>query len=214
MVAVVDERRVGLHLAGVDAEDVDAAGERVGDGLEDERGDRRVGVDRRALLRGARDALDDQVEQRVRAEVLRRDAAGDRIDLVARDRVLQRGSDVRIRDLLAREVALHQRLVGLDDRVEQLRAVLLDGRGQLRGDRDGISLALARRIHVGAVVQQVDDAGQLVLAADRKVDGDAAARELLLHRGEHAVEVGALAVEHVHEDDARELELFGAVPDA
>jgi hypothetical protein len=31
---------------------------------------------------------------------------------------------------------------------------------------------------------------------------------------QRAVEVGALAVEHVHEDDARELELVGARPDA
>ncbi len=31
---------------------------------------------------------------------------------------------------------------------------------------------------------------------------------------EHAVEVGALAVEHVHEDDARQPELLGAVPHA
>ncbi len=144
VVAVVDERRVGLHLAGVDAEDRDAAGERIGDRLEDERRDLRVGLDRRALLRRARDALDDQVEQRVRAEVLRRDAARDRIDLVARDGVLQRGRDVRGRDLLAAEVALHQRLVGLDDGVEQLRPVLLDELGQLVRDRDRV--ALARRL--------------------------------------------------------------------
>ena len=202
VVAVVDERRVGLNLAGVDAEDVDAARERIGDGLEHERGDRRVGVDRRALLRGARDTLDDQVEQRVRAEVLRRDAARDRIDLVARDRVLQRGGDVRLRDLLAAEVALHQRLVGLDDRVEELRAVLLDGRGQLGGDRDGIAFALARRIHVRAVVEQVDDAGQLVLGSRSEGGWRCSARKLLLHRGEDAEEVGALAVEHVDEDDA------------
>ena len=140
VVAVVDERRVGLDLAGVDAEARDAARERVGDGLEDERGDVRVGVDRRALLGRARHALDDQVEQRVRAEILRRDAAGDRVDLVARDGVLERVRDVLGRDLLAAEVPLHQRLVGLDDRVEQLRPVLLDRGGHRLGDRDRIAL--------------------------------------------------------------------------
>ena len=51
-------------------------------------------------------------------------------------------------------------------------------------------------------------------AADRELDRDAAVGELLLQRGERAVEVGALAVEHVHEDDARELELLGARPHA
>ncbi len=121
VVAVVDERRVALDLAGVDAEARDAARERIGDGLEDECGDVRVRVDRRALLRRARHALDDQVEQRAGAEILRRDAAGNRIDLVARHGVLEGVGDVLGRDLLAAEVALHQRLVGLDDRVEQLR---------------------------------------------------------------------------------------------
>ena len=182
VVAVVDERRVGLHLAGIDAEDRDAAGERVGDRLEDEGRDRRVGLDRRALLGRARDALDDQVEQRMAAEVLRRDAARDRVDLVAGDGVLERGRDVLGRDLLAAEVALHQRLVGLDDGVEQLRAVLLDGGRELGRDRDRVALARAGRIDVRAVVQQVDDAGQLVLGADRQLDRDAAVGQLLLQR--------------------------------
>ena len=144
----------------------------------------------------------DQVEERVRPQVLRRDAAGDGIDLVARHRVLQGGGDVRRRNLLTAEVALHQRLVGLDDGVEQLRPVLLDGRGHLLRDRDRITLTPALRIQVRAVVQQVDDAFEVVLRADRELDRDAAIGQLLLHGGQHAVEVGALAVEHVHEDDA------------
>ena len=83
-------------------------------------------------------------------------------------------------ELLAREVALHQRLVGLDDGVEQLLAVLGGLVGHRVGDRHRVALALARRIHVRAVVQQVDDAGQLVLGADRQLDRDAARRELFL----------------------------------
>ena len=61
----------------------------------------------------------------MRAEVLRRDAARDREDLAARDRVLERVRDLLDAELLALEVLLHQRLVGLDDLVEQLLAVLL-----------------------------------------------------------------------------------------
>ena len=124
--AGVDERRVGGDGALEDAEQVDPARERVGERLEDER--RRVGaldLHRCALLRRRRHALDDQVEQRVRAEVLRRDAAGDGEHLAARDRDLERGGDVVQVELLAAEVLLHQRLVGLDDLVEQLLAVLL-----------------------------------------------------------------------------------------
>ena len=79
--ARVDERLVGADRALEDAEEVDPAGERVGDRLEDEGGGLgALDVGDRAHLRRRGDALDDQVEQGVRAEVLRRDAARDRED--------------------------------------------------------------------------------------------------------------------------------------
>ena len=115
-------------------------------------------------------------------------------------------------ELLAVEVALHQALVRLDDRIEQLLAVLVDLRLHVGGNLARAALALAARIHVRLHVQQVDDALELVLHADRDVHGDALVRELLAQRVEHAEEVGPLAVEHVHEDDAREVGLFGARP--
>jgi hypothetical protein len=214
VVAVVDERRVRLHLTRVHPEDRDASRERVGDRLEHEGRDRGVGLDRRALLRGARHPLDQQVEQLVAPEVLRRDAARDRVDLVARDGVLQRVRDVGVGNLLPAQVALHQRLVRLDDGVEQLRAVFLDDLLHLVRHRNRVAFAGAARIHVRVVVQQVDDALQLVLRSDRKLDRHAALGQLLLDGCEDAEEVGALAVEHVHEDDAREAELLGAVPHA
>ena len=61
-------------------------------------------------------------------------------------------------------------------------------------------------------MQKVDDSLELVLGADRNVHGDALVGELGTKRLEHAVEVGALAVEHVHEDDPREPALLGALP--
>ena len=63
-------------------------------------------------------------------------------------------------------------------------------------------------------MEHVDDPRQLVLAADRKLDGDAALGELLLELPERAEEVGALAVEHVHDEDPRKPELVGALPEA
>ena len=213
--ARVDERRVARDRAGEDAEAADAARERVGDRLEDEDGLLRVAeLDRRPLLRRRRDALDEQVEERGRAEVLRRDAARHRIELVARHGVLERVGDRLRVELLAFEVARHQILVRLDDGVEQLLAVLLHDVGHRVRDRLRPALAPAGRIHVRAHVQEVDDARQLVLAADRQLDRDAAVGQLLPRRLEHAEEVGALAVEHVDEDDARELVLLGALPHA
>ena len=61
-------------------------------------------------------------------------------------------------------------------------------------------------------MEEVDDALQLVLVADRDLHRDAAVGELapeLLERGE---EVRALAVEHGHEDDAAESERLGSAP--
>ena len=213
--AEVDERRVGGDGALQHAEDVDAPRERVGDGLEDERRDPgAVDVDRRALLRRRGNALDEEVEQRVRAEVLRRDAARDREDVAARHRRLECGRDLVCVELLPVEVALHERLVGLDDGVEELLAVLGGELGHLVRDRARLALLRALGARVRAHVQHVDDPRQLVLGADRDVHGDALRRELVAQRLERAEEVGALAVEHVHEDDAREAELVGEPPRA
>ena len=148
----------------------------------------------------------------MRAEVLGRDAARDRIDLVARDGILQRRRDVLGGDLLAAEIALHQRFVRLDDGIEQLGAVLRDRVGELGRDLDRIAFAAARGIQVRAVVEQVDDAPHLVLCADRQLNRDAPIGQLFAECAEDPEEVGALAVEHVDEDQSRELELVRAVP--
>ena len=164
------------------------------------------------IFSGDGNALDDQVEQRPRAEVLRRDTARDREDLAARDRLLQRVRDLVDAELLPVEVALHQGLVGLDDLVEQLLAVLLDELGHVVRDRARLGLLPAVRARVRAHVEHVDDPRQLVLRPDRQVHGDTALGELLLKLAERAEEVGALTVEHVDEEDAREPELVGALP--
>ena len=63
-------------------------------------------------------------------------------------------------------------------------------------------------------MEHVDDPFELVLGADRDVHGDALRRELLLDLAERAEEVGALAVEHVDDEHAREPELLGELLDA
>ena len=206
---------VGRERAREHAEEVDAAGERVGDRLEDERGrPAAVDVHGERLLGRRRDALDEQVEEARGAEVLRRDAARDREELARDDGVLERGGELVAGDLLVREVALHDRLVRLDDGLDELHAVLLGLGGDVVRDRGGLRLAVGAGIQVGAHVEEVDDALQLVLVPDRDLHGDAALGELraeLLERGE---EVRALAVEHGHEDDAAEVELLRALPEA
>src|SRR5204863_112143 len=111
------------------------------------------------LLRRRRDTLDQQVEQGSRAEILRRDGTGDREDLSARDRVLERVGDLFVRELLTVEVALHQRLVRLDDGVEQLLAVLVD-----QVDLAALPLEMAERggqRHLPLVLVVVPVAGRI-----------------------------------------------------
>ena len=150
----------------------------------------------------------------MRAEVLRRDAARDREHVAARHRRLQRGRDLVRVELLAVEVPLHERLVRLHDGVEELLPVLGGEVGHLVGDRAGLAFLPALGARVGAHVQDVDDARELVLDADRDVHGDALRRELRAELLERAEEVGALAVEHVDEDDARESEVGRELPRA
>ena len=210
----VDERLVWLDRALKDAEQVDPAREWVGDRLEHEGG--RVGafdVGDRACLRRRGHALDDQVEQRMRAQVLRRDPARDREHLTAGDRVLERVRDRVHAELLALEVLLHQRLVGLDDLVEQLLPVLGHELRHLLRDRTGLRLLRAVGRRVRTHVEDVDDPRHLVLGADREVHRHAALGELLLHLAERAEEVGSLAVEHVDEEEASDPELLGPLPD-
>ena len=197
-----------------DAEDVDAPGEGVRDGLPDEgRGAVRLDPEVERLLGGRWHALHEQVEEAGRAEVLRRRAAEDREEVVVRDRVLQGRGELLARDLALLEIALHERLVGLDDGVDELLAVGRGLRRDLLRDVDGVALAPALRRHVRAHVEEVDDARELVLVADRDLHGDALLGELLADLVEHDEEVGALAVEHVDEEDAGEAELLGAVPE-
>ena len=159
--------------------------------------------------------LDDRVEQAVRREVARRDAARDGEQRAVVRAVLERADDLVVRDLLALEVALHQRVGVLGDLVHQLLAVLLRLRLQLLRDRDlAAVVAPVAVVGVGLHVDEVDHAGDLVLGADRDLGRDDVRAEGALERVERAEEVGPLAVEHVHEDQPREVQLGRALPQA
>ena len=135
-------------------------------------------------------------------------------DAAVGDARLERGHGLLVRDLLALEVALHQLVGDLGHLVHQLLAVLLGALLELLGDlgllRAAAVVALVdERLHV----DQVDHAAQLVLGADRDLGGHHVLPEGVLQRVERAEEVGALAVEHVHEEHARQPELLGALPE-
>ena len=119
---------LGRDRALEDAEEVDPARERVGDRLEDERGGRRRPRCRRDRAAPspatARPRRSGRAARACRgSSSRRRSATGKTSPRVTA--VLERVRDLVRVELLALEVALHQRLVGLDDLVEQLLAVLL-----------------------------------------------------------------------------------------
>ena len=147
-------------------------------------------------------------------EVARGGAAGDREDAALGDPGLERAHGLLVGDLLALEVALHQLVGHLGHLVHQLLAVLLGARAQVLGDLDLLRGAGAGAVvAVGLHVHEVDHALELVLGADRDLGGHHVLAERLLERLEAAEEVRALAVEHVHEDEAGEAELVGALPE-
>ena len=113
----------------------------------------------------------------MRAEVLRRDAARDREDLAARHRGLERGGHRRAgRAPRRRGSAPSAPRRSRRRRRAASRGTPAPSSAISSGIGARLALALALRARVRAHVQQVDDAGQLVLAADRDVDGDAARR--------------------------------------
>ena len=117
-------------------------------------------------------------------------------------------------DLLAVEVALHQLVGDLRDLVHQLLAVLLGPLAEVLGDLDlGGPAAPLALVDEGLHVDQVDDAAQLLLGPDRDLGGDHVRAEGGLQRLERGEEVGALAVEHVDEDEPRQALPVGAPPE-
>ena len=167
-----------------------------------------------AFFAGDGHALDEQVEQRGRAEVLRRDAAGDREELAARDRVLERvRRPPRRRAPRPRGSAPSAPRRSRRRRRAASRGTPRPGRPARRGSRSARPPARPSGLVYAHMCSRSTMPVSSCSAPIGSCDGDAALGELRLQRLERAEEVGALAVEHVHEDDAREPELLGARPD-
>ena len=226
----------GRQDARVDAQEGQLADERVGHDLERQRRERRVvggrTRDRRRVgladvepfhgrdVERRRQVVDDRVEHRLDALVLERRAADDddeRRLLVAHrvDHALaQRRLDRLLRDLLAAEVLLEDLVVDLADLLDQLLAVDLGlglelGRDLLDDVVGAHRLVLVRD---GLHPYQVDDALELVLAADRQLDRHRVGLQLGLDLAERRLEVGADAVHLVDEADARHAVLVRLAP--
>ena len=164
---------------------------------------------------GRRQVGDDRVQQRLHALVLERRAAQDRRQLAGERRLADGRDQPRRRDLLLLEDQLDELVVVVRDLVEQVLARRLRPR---RAARAGISstddvlaeiVVVDDRLHV----DQVDDAQEVALGADRQLDRHGVRAEAVDHRLHAAVEVRADAVHLVDVGDARDLVLVGLAPD-
>src|SRR4051794_26130591 len=213
----VQHGRAGHELPGVDAHVDQLAEVRVGGDLVGEAGERlvvtRLTDDLDVLVVGgvALDAVDverrrqvlhDRVEQGLDALVLERGAAEHRVDLVGQRGATDRRLELLGRDVLALEVLLHDLVVGLGQRLEELLAVLRGLLGELGRDLlDVVVLAHPGLAAPGerAHADQVDDSEEVGLGADRQLQHQRGGVQPLDHHVDAAEEVGAGAVELVHE---------------
>ena len=225
----VQDALAGLGEARVDADVGELADVRVGHDLERERRERLVvrrparelvlgarvdAVHGRHVLR-ARQVVDDRVEQRLHAAVLERRAEQHRRHRDLERRGAQGAPDHLGRDrLLVEEVGLEQLLVVLGDRVDQLVVVLVRLLGQLGRDLVDLGVDAERVVPDDrAHLDEVDDAAEVLLLADRQLHRHRVGAEAVDHRLDGGEEVGADAVHLVDERDPRDGVAVGLAPD-
>ena len=228
--ALLDVARRVEHLAvrpegaRVHAEERELADVRVRDRLEHEGGQRRLRVGRarhgrlrlrvdrlhRALVGRRRELLEDQVEQRRHADAARGRGGEHGHERAGQHRLAQRLEHLRLADRAFLEVLGEEVVVGLGGRLRELLPVRLGRVHHLARDVGLLDLAVGG--DEGLHGDQVDDAGEAGLAPDRHLEGGEASLEALLQRLEGADEVGALAVEAIDDDHARQPVLVGELP--
>ncbi len=98
--------------------------------------------------------------------------------------------------------------------IDQLMVVLGSLLGELGRDLALLGLGAERvRPHERGHLDQVDDATEVLLLADRQLHRDGPGTEPVDHRLDRCEEVGADAVHLVHEGDARHAVAVGLAPD-
>ena len=154
---------------------------------------------------GGREVLDDEIEDQVGADVVETGGAQN-----GEQAHLAHGGPQSLLKALRRQRALveellQQGVVAFGHHLDQGFVGLLGGVGQVAGDVAFLALAAAARlVGVGLHADQVDDAAEIALGAEGQLDGDGGAAEILLDAGQRPLEAGALAVQLVDDDGARQ----------
>ena len=215
-------------MARVDTDEAQLADERVGHDLESQRGERRV-VAHRALvfLVGVRvEALDrrdvqrrrhvghNRVQQRLNALVAVGSAAQHGEEAAIDGALADSGLHLVDGRLFAFHELLHDAVVHVGQRFDELIAVHLSFFLHiLRNRLVAVILAQVVIIDLGAHGQQVDDAAEIVLRADRQLNRMRIRVQTLVEHVHHAVEVRAHDVHLVDVHHARNMIVLGLTPD-
>ena len=225
----VEQRRAGVERARVDAAESDRTDERVVHDLEGQHRQWRVvglrALDFRVVFRidalhgrhveRRRQVVDDGVEQRLHALVLERRAAQHGIECAGQHGLADEALDGRNVRLLALEEGGHDVVIEFGDGFDQLGAIFGGLLFQVVRDRDDLVFRAELLVvpDDAAHFDEVDDALEGVLDADRELQRDRLDAEAL-DEVVHAIEeVRADLVHLVGEDDARNVILVGLPPD-
>jgi hypothetical protein len=206
------EERVGRHLERQGRERLGRVG------LAQEQGllvTGRVALDRRDVQRRG-EVGDDGVEHGLHALVLERRAAQHRVELGGDRQLADRALDLVDAELLATEELLQQLVVALGHGLQELLAVFL--RLLLEVLRDLLDRVVLTELRVAtpgqrAVLDQVDDADERALRADRQLDDQRLGAEALLDGAHGEEEVRTELVHLVDEADPRDVVLVRLTPD-
>ena len=217
-------------LAGVHADEVQLAEERVSCNLEGQRGEGRLHgrltgelvvlvadlvADNLANVQRVRQEVNNSVQQRLHALVTVSGTAVNRVNLRVDGQLTDAGFELVNGQLLATEVLLHELFVGLSNGLNQLLAVLcslvLEVLRDLLVGRLSTGLDLAApgdSLHV----QQVNDAVEVILSADRQLHNQRLSAQTVNNGGDGVVEVCAQLVHLVDEADTRDVVLSSLTP--
>ena len=226
----VEHGIAGLDGTGVHTHEHELAVERVGGDLEDQSRER-IGLDRlavdldgliarlvaldgRHVLRG-RQVIDDAVQHRLNALVLEGGTAEDREGFLGDGELAHASADVFLGQVAVLEELVHELVVGFGSGFHELLVVFLGLVLEVVRDLGGVVLGaelLGAVPHVGLHLNQVDNAGEVVLGTDRQLHHDRSSAQLLLDGVDGVVEVRAELVHLVDEADTRNAVLVSLTP--
>ena len=156
--------------------------------------------------------MDDEIEQRRAADAFRGGRAEDRNDFALADASAQRLQHLGLFERALLQILVEQLVVRLGGGLHELLAILLHAVRELRGHRPFHRLAVSA-VRDGLLRDEIHESLEAVLLAHGQVQRDETALQATRERFERAIEVGALTIEAIDDDRARQIVVVGELPD-